>query len=123
MDQPADHSGVENVWELLSQTRPGLPNPPRFFSILSQSQMRTPIEHQPGRQPLKKEVRIEGSHQIRSADEFWSLAENTLSDVFHHSFIALKRQGLHRCLHPSKPSPASTNEPGQLKQGKTKLAI
>lgn len=67
LDQPADHSGVEDVRELLRCTRPGLPHPPRFFCVLTQSQMCTPIQHQPCRQPLQKKVGIEAKHQTSFA--------------------------------------------------------
>ena len=105
LNQPADHRGVEDVRELLSQPRPGPPHTTRFFSILSQRQMRPPIEHQPGRQPLNKEVWIECSHQTSSAGDCSKVWQKTHRQIVcHHSINALKTQGFHQRLHPSKPN-------------------
>ena len=84
LDQPADHSGVEDVRELLRCTRPGLPNPPRFFGVLTQCQMRTPIEHQPSRKPLKKKVGVEARHQTSSAGESCKVLQKINHQTAHH---------------------------------------
>lgn len=77
LDQPADHSGMEDIRELLRCTRPGLPHPARFFRVLTQSQMRTPIQHQPCRQPLQKKVGIEARHSTSSAGESSKVLQKT----------------------------------------------